>query len=346
MLGSATITKRFVMKVKVNLANQNANLLQGSNTQDYDVFRQPVMNWSDEAAWNYREEVIIRPGLNLNITNIKNPQTSYHFDIDQSPMEMGIVLTGQTSCHLRGENGLRKSFIVNSGTNQIIFSPKSTGIQEIASQPIVYVGIYIDPEILHDYLGHQDDCLPKAFKDILSGKTLTSFFQTIELTDNLRNVALQVLSCPFKGVARKLFLESKALEILALQTGQLGCLSKPAVSDPVISKRDIERVQEVRDILVRFFQTPPSLFDLSKSAGISHTKLNRDFRKVYGKTVFDYLRQVRLDYARLLLLDTQLTITEIAFDSGFSDSSHFSRLFSQAFGFRPSIYRKKDFSIS
>ncbi len=333
------------MKVEIDLASQkiqDQNPFQQTTNPDIEVFRQPVMKWSDETAWNYREEVIIRPGMNLYIENNKNPEASYRFDIDQAPLEMGILLSGQSNCHLKGDDGSRKCLTVNSGTSMITYSPKATGIQEMGPQPLVSVGIYIDPEMLHGYLGNQDDCLPNGFKDIINGRNPANFFQFVELTDELRNVALQVLRCSFKGAARRLFLESKALEIMALQTSQFGHLSKPVSSVSEIAKRDINKLQEARDILTRSFKTPPSLFELSKSVGMSHTKLNQGFRKMYGRTVFDYLRHIRLEYARLLLLDTELTITEIAFDSGFSDSSHFSRHFLQAFGCRPSIYRTKN----
>ena len=78
--------------------------------------------------------------------------------------------------------------------------------------------------------------------------------------------------------------------------------------------------------------------ELARSVGLSHPKLNQGFREIYGVTVFDYLRQKRLENARSYIQEGRMNITEAAYATGFSSSSHFSRAFLKYFGIQPSLY--------
>ena len=73
---------------------------------------------------------------------------------------------------------------------------------------------------------------------------------------------------------------------------------------------------------------------------MSEEHLARVFRKVTGQTVFDYLRTIRLENAKTLLIDSSRTLSEIAALTGFGSLSLFSRNFSQYVGQSPSAYRQ------
>ena len=84
---------------------------------------------------------------------------------------------------------------------------------------------------------------------------------------------------------------------------------------------------------------PVSLPDLALAAGISERQLNRLFQKKLGRSTMGYYRDLRLDKARNLLTNSSLPLTEIAYATGFANSSHFSRLFSEYFCRAPSSFR-------
>ena len=69
----------------------------------------------------------------------------------------------------------------------------------------------------------------------------------------------------------------------------------------------------------------PGLFDLAKLAGMSHCKLNRRFKELFGNTVFGCLREMRLEKARQLLTAGDMNVTEISYAVGYSCLSHFSK---------------------
>jgi len=71
----------------------------------------------------------------------------------------------------------------------------------------------------------------------------------------------------------------------------------------------------------------------------SLSSFKRDFRKLYGTSPGRWLVGRRLSHAMSLLQHTQLSITQISFECGFEDLSHFSRAFKDKFGRNPSAYR-------
>ena len=83
------------------------------------------------------------------------------------------------------------------------------------------------------------------------------------------------------------------------------------------------------------------LEDIAQSANISERECLRTFRKTIGRTPFDFLNEYRLSRARELLEETDRPVTEIAFETGFSDGAYFGKLFRKQYGCSPSHYRKE-----
>ena len=83
-----------------------------------------------------------------------------------------------------------------------------------------------------------------------------------------------------------------------------------------------------------------SIADLCRAALLSHTQVYRKLKALTGKTPSQFIRSIRLQKARVMLEDSTLTISEIAYDVGFNDPNYFSRTFLQEFGHPPSALRK------
>ncbi len=115
---------------------------------------------------------------------------------------------------------------------------------------------------------------------------------------------------------------------------------RPAVAEP-LGRGHGYVVNQAKEFLRRDFARALTLSQIAWHVKISEEHLARVFRKVTGQTVFDYLRTVRLENAKTLLLDSNRTLTEIARAAGFSSLSLFSRNFSQYVGQNPSSYREQ-----
>lgn len=92
------------------------------------------------------------------------------------------------------------------------------------------------------------------------------------------------------------------------------------------------------------FHNELSIEQLAEVAHLSISALERRFKKYLAKTPKQFIRQIRLDNARRLLVETKLPIAQVAYQSGFSDHSYFSRHFKLMFGELPSQLRQQRLS--
>ena len=100
--------------------------------------------------------------------------------------------------------------------------------------------------------------------------------------------------------------------------------------------------KELKEILQDHIDTNLSLKEISKNLDIHPAYLSREFSKYFDNLSFgDYIRKLRIEKATELLNTSSYSLTEIAYLTGFSDQSHFTRIFKLHTGKSPSVYRKE-----
>jgi AraC family transcriptional regulator len=99
-------------------------------------------------------------------------------------------------------------------------------------------------------------------------------------------------------------------------------------------------MKPVVEFLHANFRRPVSLGEIAWVAGVHPVHLTRSFRRVHGCTTGDYVRDLRIKYVLAGLAKTDLPITRVALDAGFSDLSHFCQVFRRKLGVSPSAFRK------
>ena len=103
----------------------------------------------------------------------------------------------------------------------------------------------------------------------------------------------------------------------------------------------IERLSSVFTYIQDNYDKQISLLQLSKIACMSPNSLCRFFKKATGTTAFNYISRIRVDQAKRLLIESNLTITQIAFKVGIEDHSYFDRIFRRFTNMSPKIFRQK-----
>lgn len=101
-----------------------------------------------------------------------------------------------------------------------------------------------------------------------------------------------------------------------------------------------ENIQMAKDILDTKYYTNIHLKDLSDECNLAPNYLTAEFKNYYGLSIINYLIQVRVFHAKILLSDRSLNIGDVAREVGYEDLGHFSKLFKKHIGLSPTQFRK------
>jgi transcriptional regulator GlxA family with amidase domain len=102
-----------------------------------------------------------------------------------------------------------------------------------------------------------------------------------------------------------------------------------------------ESLQRARELMDSRYAQPLDLDELARTANFSRYHFLRAFRRAFHATPHEYLTRKRIERAKELLAQSELTITEICFEVGFESLGSFSTLFHKVVGWSPSIYRAR-----
>ena len=296
-----------------------------------------LWRWPDGIGDGFISFIKLKPGLMLGIGSyriIKNIEVSFEFK--HFPVIFGFTVSGNISSTVNHEEGQKDVWIFKSGHSFMSYSPECRGIAKYSTAtPIRVVGIYMDRTLLNKIVTDQHHQIPAGMRDIVNGANEKHYYHASTTTPLVNMAIHQILNCPYQCPLKRLYLESKALELIAHNLAQFVSPESTLKNPPVLRPDDIERIHHAREIISRDLENPPTLFELARSVGLTHTKLNRGFREIYDTTVFGYLHKIRLEQAKLLLEEQRMNVTEVAFTVGYNSLPSFSTAFSKHFGLKP-----------
>lgn len=132
------------------------------------------------------------------------------------------------------------------------------------------------------------------------------------------------------------YYESKLLELLIIlcQRHETPCPVKNTISE-----KEAEGLSRVTDYIALHYMEAIDLRILSATAYMGRTKLTQSFKQMYGITITQYVRQLRVRHAKSLLKKSHLSLGEIASQVGYQTQGSFTDLFKEATGLTPREYR-------
>lgn len=133
-----------------------------------------------------------------------------------------------------------------------------------------------------------------------------------------------------------LFYSIKAHEMIYLLFDKL--LDRDMGKQSPINKSDIDKLYLIRNAILADMGQPPHLSALANMAGLSETKMKHLFKQTFGDTIYNYYQTERMQEAGFLLKQAGYSVSEVGYRLGFSNLSHFSRLFEKHFGTTPKKY--------
>jgi len=294
-------------------------------------------SWScpRELGYGNFHRIKIRPGFDLWLTDCSFCRDIIFKNYNiPATIQFNFTLSGHYRVRLNDSPNFERYFGEFHGISY--YNDEYAYCRLIHDVPARSVSLTLQPSVFLTFYKEYLHLMPPIIHDMIRGKVNTGYLYQSTITPAIREAIHQISGCRLQGIARRLFLESKALELLSLQLDQICTSSLSSPPCARIHPQDKKQVEGVRALLDGNLETPPSLKQLAKSAGMSHPKLNRCFKEMYGMTVFQYLRTERLNRAKILIQEHGYSVTETAFQVGYDSVSHFSQVYKKQFGASPS----------
>ncbi|WP_235016326.1 AraC family transcriptional regulator [Aquimarina sp. AU474] len=179
--------------------------------------------------------------------------------------------------------------------------------------------------------------------DILNRYSLLKFQNSFlhPLCSKKQEILAEILSDRRKGLLKRLFLESKILELIALQLETVTAVKpkKTAQVDNLVKK-----LYQVQHLIASDLSIQYSIQQLSKQIGLNDFVLKKEFKRIFDKTIFEYAIELRMDKAKQLLLHSNKPIYEISELVGYKNATHFTAAFKKIEGMTPKGYRNSNAS--
>lgn len=208
-----------------------------------------------------------------------------------------------------------------------------------SGERLVWVTICCRPQHLSDLSGVSAEDMPDILQAMLLHSGSGGFHDLFDFTARLNAIAADIIRCSLPDGLRLSYIEARAIELLCYGLDHI-MHPRGQATKIVLSAKDRDALTNVREILDANFAAPPSILELSRTAGINRNKLFYGFKMLFGTTISDFVQNLRLDEGHKLLLKTDWPIIEIAEHVGFRHQCNFSTAVKRRFGLSPSQIRK------
>lgn len=221
--------------------------------------------------------------------------------------------------------------ITTAGIDYEDFFPVNSTINTI----IIAVNVDLLKELLHS--GAEN----ALFQTIIYGNQ--PFLYEELISPHMQDLASQIVSARQAGPLSNFFYRLKAEELIYLLFTEL--LKRGEARSQTLNMADVKMIYEVKDKILAHVEQPPKLEELAKFSGMSESKLKRLFKQIFGKNIYDYYQSFRMTEAAYLLKEKGLSVSEAGYRLGFSNLSHFARVFEKYIGLKPKRYASKMTSL-
>ncbi|MDN3584613.1 helix-turn-helix transcriptional regulator [Mucilaginibacter flavus] len=216
--------------------------------------------------------------------------------------------------------------IATAGVDYEDFFPSNTKVNTL----IILIHLNFLRDLL-DPVGRND-----FFQIILSG-TQSFLFEEI-LSPEMQDVADEIVGEQDPGALTDFYYRLKAEELIYLFFKTL--TRRDDLSEYLPNKEDVKRIYAIRDKIIADLSINPNLADLAKQYGMSESKIKRLFKQIFGDTLYNYYQSIRMKQAAFLIRDQRLSIAQAGYQMGFTNLSHFARVFERYHGIKPKKYAK------
>lgn len=257
-------------------------------------------------------------------------------EVEQEVIQLDFALQGDSLAQPGGKTTQQR---FSTGQHNICYLPqaKSVYAYPAATPPLDYTAIIIPKDVYARLIPVGSELYRHLGPLITQQKARFCSAKNLPITPSMEWLIRDMRSSPRTGSLKRLFLESRTMELLLLQLEQMQGTSLVVSS----KKADTNKIHEARELLDASYPDSPTIVELAKLVGLNEFNLKRGFKEQMGTTILGYITQRRMEDAKRFLLEGDKSISEISYWVGYKNPAHFTVAFKHYFGMLPSAVRQQ-----
>lgn len=284
------------------------------------------------------QEHTVRPGFRVSTFDAHSPEEfSFTYSKENNYIDFGFFLEGEFLHDLRETPVGQLKLENQAGSGRFGFCRHTSGTVHLPEKKkIRTVHIHILPDVLASLLHGDTDCLQPYLRNVLEQGNDADFIRHCSLTPKVQACANELFSGVQNRFGNRLYLEGKVLELLGLTLGERR--QSADGRQCTLCPRERDTIYAIRKELEESFMSPPTLAELSFKYSLGAHKIQAGFKSMFGMSVFTFIKEFKLQKAKLLFEEGNMNVSEVAWAIGYINLSHFSAAYRKRFGVLPKAY--------
>lgn len=299
-------------------------------------------NTSPDSVYSFNKAITVSHSINVANSKKVEIKMAYQDDTQQESYQMIFVTKG--SIRLNNRGGFTDDLEIGAQQHNLCKVALKSTRMVMSSLKDEVVCINLSKEYLRRYIpvNHLAYQQLTLLKD--KGEPASLSPVNLPITPEISSIVQRLSTSDSGDFHEQLLLESKVIELLALQISQFELVQNNP-SPAILKQTEMEKMQEAREILISNRGEQLSLKSLALRVGTNEFNLKRDFKALFGNTVYGYLNQYKMEQAKSMVIENEFTIAEISEKVGYKHATHFTSAFKKYFGYLPNKLRSGKLSI-
>ena len=269
----------------------------------------------------------------LKSENDSERNCSLNKELDTTFIQFHFVLEGEASFSFN--NGTYKMNVLK-GKYIVLYNPKkSLPVNATLSPKSHTLSVLISIKKFHKLFSEDNNNIQFLKDENINQK----YYYENEISNPIFLVLNELKRYDINSSTKNLFLKAKIYELfshLYNRNRDLNIEQCPFLTN----EENFKKIKKAKDIIIGNMTNPPTLIDLSKEINLSLKKLKEGFKKIYGKPVFQFLLEYKMELAKKLLAENNYNVNEVSLKLGYSTASHFITAFKNKYGLTPKNFKK------
>jgi AraC-like DNA-binding protein len=195
------------------------------------------------------------------------------------------------------------------------------------------ISVIVSIKKFHSLFSSEADYIPFLSEENKDKK----YYREGDISPSMAIVLSQLFHYNLNPSVKNLYYKGKGYELLSLYFNRSE--DPDAEQCPfLIDEENVLKIRKAKEFIIANMAEPPGLQELADEVGLNLKKLKMGFKQIYGDTVYGFLFDYKMDYARRLLDSGSYNVNEVGLKIGYSTGSHFIAAFKKKFATTPKKY--------